>query len=77
MINRIPGDTVDGAGVTSEDSDGFVSLHVVNVNLVVLRPRGHKRLVHASETTVDGVKALERKDFHFDLYGYYIQNLLE
>ena len=70
MINRVPGDTVDSACVTSEDSNGFVSLDVIDVNLVVLRPGGHERLVHASKTTVDGVKALERKDFHFDLYGY-------
>ena len=69
MINRIPGDTVDGAGVTSEDSDGFVSLHVVNVNLVVLRPRGHKRLVHAS--------AWKEKIFILISMAIYIQNLLE
>lgn len=58
MINRIPGNTVDGAGVTSEDSDGFISLDMVNINLVVLGSGGHKRLIHASKTTVDGIKAL-------------------
>ena len=63
MINRIPGNTVDGAGVTSEDSDGFISLDMVNVNLVVLGSRGHKRLIHASKTTVDGIKALEKYNF--------------
>ena len=58
MVYWVPGDAGDCAGVSREDGYGGLPPDVVDVNLVVLTPRGHEVLVDAAETAVDGVVAL-------------------
>ena len=57
-VDGVPGDAVDGPGVAAQHGDGLVPLDVEDVDLVILGPRGHEGLVHATKTAVDHVKAL-------------------
>ena len=59
MIDRVPRHTVDSPHMAGQHGDGFILLDMVDVDLVVLGPRGYKGLIHSAETTVNGVKALK------------------
>lgn len=58
MVDRVPRDTVDCSTVAAQHSNGLISPHMKDVNLVVFRARGDEGLVKATKAAVDGVEAL-------------------
>jgi hypothetical protein len=58
VVHGVPGDAVDGPAVAGQHRDRLVPADVEDVDLVVLRARGYKRLVEAAEATVDCVESL-------------------